>query len=47
MPPIVPVRRIGSRYLDDEAAEVSRPSLLARHAGTTWMEPILRAACRR
>jgi hypothetical protein len=30
MPPIVPVWRIGSRYLDDEAAEVSRPSLLAR-----------------
>jgi hypothetical protein len=46
MPPIVPVRRIGSSYLDDEAAEVSRPSLLARPAGTTWMEPILPAACR-
>jgi hypothetical protein len=46
MPPIVPVRRIGSRCLDDEAAEISWPSLLARHAGTTWMEPILPAACR-
>jgi hypothetical protein len=47
MPLVVPVRRIGSSYLDDEAAEVSRPSLLARDAGTTWMEPILPAACRR
>jgi hypothetical protein len=34
MPPIVPLWRIGSSCLDDEAAEVSRPSLLANHAGS-------------